>query len=174
MPAYASFVSVSVRVFGRSQQGNRFLECAAFLTNWLTYVNSALDWIFYAAMNRDLRTLIRNNTERRKRSTLKYPSPKLVRHQSLREYVSNSFRVLHDSHSVRSVHSCSEHGSSVAILAAFRSGNRNCLMPLQASSAVIITDSARTTEKSKRSSWNDSISSTQSSIHATEENEKFI
>jgi hypothetical protein len=41
----------------------------AFCANWLTYANSAGNWVFYAALNRDLRSIIKACSERRKRST---------------------------------------------------------------------------------------------------------
>ncbi|CAB3404663.1 unnamed protein product [Caenorhabditis bovis] len=64
-----------------------------FISSWLTYTNAAGDWIFYAAMNRDLRNLIRFATERRKRSTMSHAaSPSTNR--SLRQQIP-SMKILH-------------------------------------------------------------------------------
>ncbi|CAD6196932.1 unnamed protein product [Caenorhabditis auriculariae] len=65
-----------------------------FFANWLTYANAAGDWVFYAAMNRELRNLIRFATERRKRSTMSHAaSPSTNR--SLRNPLAPSTKVLH-------------------------------------------------------------------------------
>ncbi|KAL3093154.1 hypothetical protein niasHT_022604 [Heterodera trifolii] len=45
---------------------------AAFVVNWLTYCNSAGNWVLYAALNRDLRSIIKACSERRKRSTMSH------------------------------------------------------------------------------------------------------
>ncbi|KAK0395650.1 hypothetical protein QR680_001374 [Steinernema hermaphroditum] len=74
----------------------------AFAANWLTCANAAGDWIFYAVMNRELRSLIRATTERRKRSTMSQQSSPSNLHQSLRRQVTQSIRFFHSINSYRS------------------------------------------------------------------------
>ncbi|VDK80173.1 unnamed protein product [Onchocerca ochengi] len=54
-----SLVLVSIRAINRINDEHDWILWIPILVNWLTYLNSALDWIFYAMLNRDLRELIR-------------------------------------------------------------------------------------------------------------------
>ncbi|ETN75918.1 hypothetical protein NECAME_12044, partial [Necator americanus] len=72
----------------------RTVRWSIFVANWLTYASAAGNWIFYAAMNRDLRSLIRYATERRKRSTLSHTASPSNVHRNLRQQMSASMRVL--------------------------------------------------------------------------------
>ncbi|CAJ0932391.1 unnamed protein product, partial [Mesorhabditis belari] len=78
------------------------LQCALFIINWLTYANAAGDWVFYAALNRDLRNLIRLMSERRKRSTLSQNCSPSNLHRSLRQQVASSLRFFQSINSYRS------------------------------------------------------------------------
>uniref|UniRef100_A0A7E4W8H9 G_PROTEIN_RECEP_F1_2 domain-containing protein n=1 Tax=Panagrellus redivivus TaxID=6233 RepID=A0A7E4W8H9_PANRE len=82
-----------------------------FGVSLLAYLNSALDWVFYAVMNRDLRTIIRETTERRKRSTMSQHSPPSALHQSLRRQISQSLRFFYSINSYRSA--CNSFDESV-------------------------------------------------------------
>ncbi|TMS35369.1 hypothetical protein L596_002784 [Steinernema carpocapsae] len=87
----------------RQLSGERTLyEYIGFAANWLTYANASGDWVFYAVMNRDLRSLIRATTERRKRSTMSQQSSPSNLHQSLRRQVTQSIRFFHSINSYRS------------------------------------------------------------------------
>uniref|UniRef100_A0A0N5AFH7 G_PROTEIN_RECEP_F1_2 domain-containing protein n=1 Tax=Syphacia muris TaxID=451379 RepID=A0A0N5AFH7_9BILA len=92
----STLTAVSLRLFKKDKQDdNTSLHWAAFTINWLVYANSAANWIFYAVMNRDLRNLIRRNTERRKRSTLSQPSLPGRFSSSFRSHFPNNFKFLH-------------------------------------------------------------------------------
>ncbi|VDM38635.1 unnamed protein product [Toxocara canis] len=99
----SSVISTSVRMLKeREASGGDWLGWVSFIVNWFTYVNSACDWVFYAVLNRDLRTLIRTNTERRKRSTLsQYSSPNPF-HYTLRRQVSSGLRFFQSVNSTKS------------------------------------------------------------------------
>ncbi|CAJ0586963.1 unnamed protein product, partial [Mesorhabditis spiculigera] len=78
------------------------MQCVLFVVNWLTYANAAGDWVFYAALNRDLRNLIRLMSERRKRSTLSQNCSPSNLHRSLRQQVQTSLRFFQSINSYRS------------------------------------------------------------------------
>lgn len=54
----SSIVTTNLRIVSSSNY-TEIITWAAFLANWLTYCNSGLNWVFYAAMNRDLRSIIK-------------------------------------------------------------------------------------------------------------------
>uniref|UniRef100_A0A1I7XB25 G_PROTEIN_RECEP_F1_2 domain-containing protein n=1 Tax=Heterorhabditis bacteriophora TaxID=37862 RepID=A0A1I7XB25_HETBA len=56
--AIVSELTASIRMFDNFKDFS-YLRWVVFIANWLTHANAAGDWIFYAAMNRDLRNLIR-------------------------------------------------------------------------------------------------------------------
>uniref|UniRef100_A0A914I8J3 G-protein coupled receptors family 1 profile domain-containing protein n=1 Tax=Globodera rostochiensis TaxID=31243 RepID=A0A914I8J3_GLORO len=60
----------AVRIVDNRQ--HNWAAWAAFVANWLTYFNSAGNWVLYAALNRDLRSIIKACSERRKRSTMSH------------------------------------------------------------------------------------------------------
>lgn len=66
----SSILLVSIRTINQLEE--IWTLWIVIIANWLTYLNSALNWIFYAVLNRDLRTLIRSSTARRRRGAMTY------------------------------------------------------------------------------------------------------
>ncbi|PAV76061.1 hypothetical protein WR25_02865 isoform C [Diploscapter pachys] len=83
-----SELSAHVRLFHNFTDFSA-LRWVIFIANWLTYANAAGDWIFYAAMNKELRNLIRFATERRKRSTMTHVASPSNTHRSFKQQVKN-------------------------------------------------------------------------------------
>ncbi|PAV72290.1 hypothetical protein WR25_00091 isoform C [Diploscapter pachys] len=97
-----SELSAHVRLFHNFTDFSA-LRWVIFIANWLTYANAAGDWIFYAAMNKELRNLIRYifkiglklmniscetfrfATERRKRSTMTHVASPSNTHRSFKQ-----------------------------------------------------------------------------------------
>ncbi|VDK74287.1 unnamed protein product [Litomosoides sigmodontis] len=92
-----SLVLISVRAINQVGDKHDWMLWIPILANWLTYLNSALNWIFYAMLNRDLRELIRSNTKRRKRSTMMCYHHSSSRSSRQRLYRSLSIHVLAES-----------------------------------------------------------------------------
>ncbi|KAI6178834.1 Apelin receptor B [Aphelenchoides besseyi] len=92
---------VNLKLVGEQQLAD-FKSTAAMIANWLIYVHSALNWVLYAAMNKDLRSIIRATTERRKRSTMSQSSSPNNLHRSLRKHVTQSLRFFYSINSYRS------------------------------------------------------------------------
>uniref|UniRef100_A0A915PSL6 G-protein coupled receptors family 1 profile domain-containing protein n=1 Tax=Setaria digitata TaxID=48799 RepID=A0A915PSL6_9BILA len=87
-----SLVLVSIRAINQVSNKQDWVLSIPILANWLTYLNSTLNWIFYAVLNRDIRELIRSNMRRRKRSAMTYYSSSSITNKT-RQRLSRSLSI---------------------------------------------------------------------------------
>ncbi|KAF7636113.1 hypothetical protein Mgra_00004373 [Meloidogyne graminicola] len=78
----------------------------AFGANWLSYANSAGNWVLYAALNRDLRSIIKACSERRQK---RYTIPQQIQQQNSQAHHSSgggSIRIKYSSQGKCSQNNC--------------------------------------------------------------------
>lgn len=91
--------SVFMQLFDRHQKTD-LMSWMMLVSEWLTYLGSALNWVFYYVINRDLRKYVRESMERRKRSHMSNTSFSF--HKSLRRHMTQSFRFFYSINSYKS------------------------------------------------------------------------
>lgn len=126
-----------MQLFNGEQQTD-LLSWAVLVSEWLTYVSSSMNWILYCAMNRDLRNIIRESTERRKRSTLSNNSPPSNLHKSIRRQMAQSLRFFY------SINSYKSRGNSFDDSLTTFNGGKNGSIDSQNSSPLLVARSAST------------------------------